>query len=252
MSEYPGFGVLIARLSGHRGLDVGSLSGLAEVPERELQQVYDGADPSPMLLRQLAPALGLHAADLFVVAQAPVPEELSPLDRDAGWEVPKVVGQAVRLPPELQRQLLEYARSLPQHRRTKPVPAPKSYEQYPPGFGAVLLRMLANRNLDWMSSVKVLAWLTHGRLYLSSATIGAVGRDCKEVTPSLLADFATVLGIPVDDLAVLGGIQMRSGAPSAPPALADMAALIWEIRRLTASQVRQVLNRARSSSTWSA
>ena len=209
MSEYPGFGVLLAGLSDHRGLDVGSLSELAEVPERELQQVYDGGDPSPVLLRRLACALGLHAADLFVIAQAPVPEELSPLDRNAGWDVASVVGEAVRLPLEPRRQLLEFAQSLPQQPRTKPVPAPKSYEQYPPCFGAVLVRMFANRNLDWMSSVKVLAWLTHGRLYWSAATFGAVGRDRKEVTPSLLVGFAAVLGIPVDDLAGSGGRQAR-------------------------------------------
>jgi hypothetical protein len=246
MSEYPGFGVLLARLCSHRGLDVRVLPELAGIPERDIQAVLDGADPSPVLLRRLAAALGLHAADLFVIAEALVPEELSPLDSAVGWEVHNVVAEAVRLSPELRKQLLELARSLPQQPRAKPAPAPKNYEQYPPGFGAVLVGMLANRNLDWMSSVRVLGWLTRGSLYWSSATVGMVGRGDKEMTPELLADFAAVLGIPVEDLAVLGGIELPAGGLPTHEAPADMAALIWEVRRLTANQVRQVLEEAKS------
>lgn len=39
--------------------------------------------------------------------------------------------------------------------------------------------------------------------YWSASTYGMVGHGRKELTPDLLADFATVLGIPADDLAVL-------------------------------------------------
>ena len=246
MSEYPGFGVLLAELSSRRGLDFRRLPGLAKVTEQELQPVFDGAKPSSMLLTRLAPALGFHAADLFVIAEAPVPEELLPLDSEAGWEVPKVAGQAMRLSPESLGQLLEFARSLPQHARKQPASAPKSYEQYPPGFGAVLLRMLANRNLNWISSASVLACLTGGHQYLSAATVGAVGRDRKEVTPGLLVGFAAVLGIPAGDLAILGGIELPGENLPAYPVPDEMAALIWELRRLTVGQVRQVINQANS------
>jgi hypothetical protein len=124
--------------------------------------------------------------------------------------------------------LLEYARSLPQHARTQPVPVAKSYEQYPPGFGALLIRMLGNRNLNWWQSAATFARLTGGRLYLSAATVVAVGRDHNRLTPDLLVGFAVVLGIPVGDLAALGDVRLpdggvpaysehRAGVPGGPP-----------------------------------
>jgi hypothetical protein len=144
--------------------------------------------------------------------------------------------------------LLDYARSLPQHDRTQPVPVPKSYEQYPPGFGAVLMRMLGNRNLNWWQSAETFTRLTGGRLYLSAATVGAVGRDVSRLTPDLLAGFAIVLGIPASDLAALGEVRLPDGGAPAYSVPAEMAVLIWEVRRLTAEQVRGVLDEANSMS----
>ena len=248
MSGYPAFGVFLARLSGHRELDVRSLSGLAEIPEPELQAVFKGASPSMSLLTNLAPALGLHVADLLVIAGLPVPEELAPLDARAGSLVPKVAGRSVCLPPGSREQLLEYARSLPQHARTRPVPVPKSYEQYPPGFGAQLMRMLSNRNLNWWQSAETFTRLTGGHLYLSAATVGAVGRDVNKLTPDLLAGFAVVLGIPAGDLAALGDVRLPDGRVPTYSVPVDVAVLIWEVRRLTAEQVREVLDKANSMS----
>lgn len=248
MSGYPAFGVLLARLSGHRELDVRSLSELAGTPEPELQAVFKGASPSLSLLTKLAPALGLHIADLLVIAGLPVPEELAPLDPRAGSLVPRVAGRSVCLPSGSRERLLEYARSLPQHARTQPVPVPKSYEQYPPGFGALLMRMLNNRNLNWWQSAETFARLTGGHLYLSAATVGAVGRDQNRLTPDMLAGFAVVLGIPVDDLAALRDVRLPDGGVPAYSVPADIAVLLWEVRRLTAGQVRQVLDEANSMS----
>ncbi|WP_406472604.1 hypothetical protein [Streptomyces sp. NBC_01615] len=112
------------------------------------------------------------------------------------------------------------------------------YEQYEQGFGGVLVRMLSNRNLGWMGTARTFVHLT-GR-YWSASTYGMVGHGRKELTPDLLADFATVLGIPADDLAVLAGIDLPDGAPPQNPAAADVAKLMWDVRRLTAVQVQQV------------
>ena len=248
MSGYPAFGVLLARLSGHRELDVRSLSGLAEIAEPDLQAVFEGAGPSLPLLTKLAPALGLHVADLLVIAGLPVPEELAPLDPRAGSLVPKVAGRSVCLPPGSREQLLDYARSRPQLARTQPAPVPKSYEQYPPGFGAQLMRMLGNRNLNWWQSAETFTRLTGGHLYLSAATVGAVGRDVNRLTPDLLTGFAVVLGISAGDLAALGEVSLPDCGASVYSVPADIAVLIWEIRRLTAEQVRRVLDEANSMS----
>ncbi|MFE3037354.1 hypothetical protein ACFXKY_37590 [Streptomyces canus] len=86
MTEHPGFGALLARLLDHRGL----------------------GDPDAELLRRLAPALGLHTVDLFLLARQAVPDDLAPLDATAA---PWVKSTAER------RDLLRLVRSLPQEKR---------------------------------------------------------------------------------------------------------------------------------------
>jgi hypothetical protein len=241
---YPGFGVLLARLSDHRKLGVGGLSRLAGVGEPELRAVFDGGVPSPSLLRRLAPALNLHTADLFLIAGVAVPDELAPLDLNAKMWVSALVGPALRLSSERRRRLRQLVWSLPQEGRAHPVPPLPAYEQYQPGFGALLLGMFRNRNLDRSGAAGALARLTNGHVYLSPSTIGMVGDGRKELTPSLLAGFATGLGIAADDLAALVGIEPPRGAPPQDPAAADVAELIWDVRRLTADQLRQVREKA--------
>jgi hypothetical protein len=231
MMEYPGFGVLLARVLAHRELDIGALCRQAAVPEPELRGVLDGEVPSPPLLGRLAPAFGLHAADMFVLAGVPVPDELAPLDVEAGAWVPPLVGHALRLLPEQRQRLRKIVHSLPQEEPTEPVSALPAYEQFQPSMGALLVCMLRNRNLNWSRSAKVLSRLAG--IHLAASTIGAIGHGRKELTPELLAGFATVLAISLDDLAALTGMELSDGTPSANLAVADVAQLIWDVRRLT-------------------
>lgn len=242
MEQFQGPDDLLARLMASRRLDVGALSRTAGVPEAELQAVVDGTPASPLLLHQLAAALDLHAADLFVIAGAEVPDDLAPLDANAKPLIPGLLTQARHLPTEQRRRLRHFVRTLPQQDRTQPVPPPRPWEQYPPGIGAVLVRLLHNRNLDWTTAVRVLAELTG--LGLSAATIGVIGRGRKELTPGLLTDLATVLGIPATTLATLANIELPADNPQPDPATADIAELIWDIRNLTADQLRQVCDQA--------
>lgn len=244
VAGYPGFGVLLARWSDHRKVGSGALSSLAGIRETELRAVFEGGDADPSLLRRLAPAMNLHTADLFAIAGVAVPEDLAPLDATAGGLVPQIARHAMCLVPEHRSQLRALVRSLPQESRTHAVPALRVYERYEPGFGAVLVHMLANRNLDWMGSARVLAYVTD--LYWSGATVGAVGHGRKELNQELLARFATVLGMPADDLAALAGIEQPDGTPPRHPAAADVAELIWDVRRLTADQLRHVAEAAES------
>ncbi len=237
--------MVLARLSEHRKLDVGGLSRLAEVGESEVQAEIDGVAPSPSLIRRLAPALRLNAADLFVIAGMAVPDDSAPLDAGARVWVRELIGHAVWLSPERRRRLSQLVRSLPQEDRTRPVPPPRAREQYPPGSGAMLVRLLGNRNLDWTGAVWALAHLTSGSVYLSASSIGMVGHGRKELTPDLLAGFATLLGIPADELAAITGLE-PADIPPKNPAADDVAELIWEVRRLTADQVRQVCDKAKS------
>ncbi|WP_218006658.1 hypothetical protein [Streptomyces hokutonensis] len=187
--------------------------------------------------------LRLHAADLFVIAGLAIPDELAPLDARARDLVAGLVQDAVGLPLERRRRLLQLARTLPQESRTEPVRTPQVYEQFERGPGGVLLGMVGNRNLSWSGIARTFVSLT-GR-YWAASTYGAVGNGRKEVTPDLLADFATVLGVPVDTLSVLTGVDVPDGPPPQSPAAVDAAGLLWDVRRLTVDQVRQVAEAAR-------
>lgn len=230
-----------------RKLGVSDVTNVAGIPGPQLRAVLDGAQPDPSQLERLAGALGLHAADMFVIAWMPVPDELTAMDPGAGKLVPDLVRAALRLSPEGRVRVRDFARSLPQHERLQPPRVPPR-KQFEPGFGAVLVRLLDNRNLDWMAAVRTLHALTAGHVYLSRATIGVIGRGEKEVTPGLLAGFAAVLGIPVGEVAAIGGIELPDSVPSPGPAAPDMAGLIWDVRRLRSGQLQQVIGKAASMS----
>jgi transcriptional regulator with XRE-family HTH domain len=241
MAEYPGFDVLVARLAGHRGLGVRALAGRAGVSQLELRQVFDGVPPSPALLRRLAPALGLRSPDLFVIAGANVPREWAPLDELAGGEVPGLAMRMRRLPPGPRGELLAFARALPQQGRTRPLREPRAYERYEPGFGAMLLRMLAHRNLTWAGGAEAL-YAVSGPC-LSAAALGGIGHGSMELTPDLLTAFAHVLGLDPTHLAALTDTPLPDGTPPPDRSLTDVAELIWESRRLTSTQVTELRSR---------
>ncbi|WP_328675364.1 hypothetical protein [Streptomyces sp. NBC_00343] len=246
MTELPHFDVLLARLARHRRLDLADLSTSAGVPEPQLRAVFDGTVPSPPLLQTLASALHLQTADLCVIAGVAVPEELAPLDARAGVMLPGLVGDAMGLPPEYRRRLRQLVRSLPQEERTQPVPALRVYERFERSPGGVLLRMIGNRNLSWAGTARTFLCLT-GR-YWAASTYAGVGNGRKELTPDLLVDFATVLGVPAETLSAVTGVDLPDDTPPRNPAAADAAELLWEVRRLTENQVRQVGDTVRAMS----
>jgi transcriptional regulator with XRE-family HTH domain len=211
------------------------------VSQLELRQVFDGVPPSPALLRRLAPALGLRVPDLFVIAGVKVPREWAPLDELAGGGVPGLAMRMRQLAPGPRGELLAFARALPQQERTRPLREPREYERYEPGFGAMLLRMLAHRNLTWAGGAKAL-YVVSGPC-LSAATLGGIGHGRMELTPDLLTAFAHVLGFAPAHLATLTDTPLPDGTPPPDRALTDVARLIWESRRLSSPQVTQLRSR---------
>jgi hypothetical protein len=178
------------------------------------------------------------------MAEVPVPDQLAPLDDTAGSSAASLLSAARHLSPQSLERLLALARELPQQERTRPVPPPRPYESYPPGFGGVLLRMLRNRNLDWVSAAKTL-YLLGGTHPMSASTIGMLGRGRKAITPRLLADFAAVLGLDAADLAAMGSIGLPPEELPVHPCAPGMAELIWEARRLTEEQVRHLIDQVK-------
>lgn len=234
LPEFPGFDGLLARLLGGVKTD---LVG------QELREVAGdlrarGQTPGQGFLRSCADALGLHAPDVFLIAGVRVPEEELPLDDHAGGDLPSLVSRALQLPISGREQLFDRACALPQEPRIHPPRQPRLYEQYPTGFGGLLVQMLALRNLTWSTSARVL-YLMSG-VYLSAATIGAVGRGRKELDSEPLAGLAVVLGIPAPVLASLTGLPVEEVSLKPSVKTAGVAELLWEARRLTAHQVLQL------------
>jgi hypothetical protein len=245
MNDLPGFGILLARLLDRRGLDAPGLSGLSGVPEDKVQALLDGAGPDPSLLPALARALGLHSADLFVIAWVPVPDELRPFDRSAGGLIQGLANEATRLSAQSLTELRAFTRSLPQLSRTSPPQWGPDWLRYERSFGAMIVAMLANRNLfSWAGAAQALARLTP--LYWSPATVGMVGRGRKILTPDELACFAQLLDIPLGDLTAIGDVWLPPEKLSQDGAGSEMARLLWDVRHLTADQLHKVTALAKS------
>ncbi|MFE3588103.1 hypothetical protein ACFXOY_11320 [Streptomyces niveus] len=243
MTEHPGFGAMLARLLDHRELGAQELADRAGLNPDEVRAVLAGDSPSQELLRQLGPALGFHAVDLFILAGLAVPDDMAPLDAMAAMGVKNMVTEAVRLSTAGRRELLSLVRSLPQEERCSGY-ASKPLMPLADGPGAWVIRMLQYRNLNWTGMAMALAFVTP--TYLSAATYGVIGSGRKELTPRLVTDFAALLGIDASDLAALTGVDLTELPPPPPSEAADAAALLWEARRLSAAQVRHAFDFARS------
>lgn len=240
MTEPLSFGTRLAHFMQRRNLDVDTLGNVSAL---ELQTVIEDSSPSAPLLQRLAPALGLHAPDLFVLAGVAVPQELAPLDPDAGSSATSIALAAMALPAQRIHQLLELIGSLPQEARTKPGRPPRQTE---PGPGGLLLGMLDNRNLARYNTAKALYLGTRGQIYTSEADVQYALVRSKRLAPDMFVGFAEVLGIPAANLAAFTGFDLPPGtAPqqASPPIVAE---LIWCLRRLSASQARHIEDVARA------
>lgn len=232
---YPEPSVLLARLAQSQE---GDLLRSGKFSVDELSAISAGRSATEGFFRRLAEQVGMQRQDIYLVAGLPVLDDTLRFDEEAGRELPELVRLTVSLPSSSKQQLREFAQSLPRLPRTKSRRNPRPYEQYPPGFGSLFVRMLALRNLGWTSAAKVM-YLMSG-VYVSAATIGAVGRGVKELDTDLLNGFAAVFGTPVEILGKLIGMPELAVSSGLSVKDADTAALLWDVRDLTAEQVRDV------------
>ncbi|MER7467070.1 hypothetical protein [Streptomyces sp. NPDC097981] len=180
----------------------------------------------------------MQSQDLFLVAGLAIPDDELLFDQEASRELPQLVRRALFLPAPDRQRLRDCARSLAEVPETLSQGNRSLYGQYPPGLGSLLVQMLALRNLGWSSAAKVM-YLMSG-VYLSAATIGALGRGVKEIDAELLDGLSVVLGVPVATLARLTGVRPAVEIRRHSSGTVDTAALLWDVRHLTAEQVREV------------
>lgn len=232
-----GSGTALGRLLAHRWREVAAAAG----PLRpELDAVLTGGAASPSLVRRLAPMLGLHTADLFVVAGLDLPPDLVPASGTGPWHIGTVLEMAAKLAPQSLRRLHEFVRSLPERPPAWPPVRPRY--SYPLGPGEMMLRLLRNRNIGPYSP-KVLYFIGDGPM-VSSSTMAMLGPGRTRLTPQYVTAFATVLGIPDDDLAAVAGVAAATD-PRLHRNHVELARLAWDARRLTGEQLPEVLDLAR-------
>ena len=215
---------------------VASLAQQAGVSSSALDDLLEGAEPSPDMLLLLAPALGIHAADMFVIAGLRVPQDLASAWPTSPWDVGSLVEYAVRLPASRVGELDELIRSLPIHARTDPAPD----DDYPEGPGALLLRLQRNRNIRPYRAIVLAA--VGGGPYVSAATVAGLGPGHVVLTPQYVTAFAHVLGYAPEDVVALAGVGPVFADAHVHPASAELAALAWNARRLTSDQLSHVVH----------
>ncbi|WP_067830311.1 hypothetical protein [Actinomadura kijaniata] len=250
MAKDPGFGVRLTRLLNHRQTDVAWLASASGISESELRSVADGAPPSAAQLGNLAAALGFHTADLLVIAGLPVPEPLQPCEPAAGHELADLIHVAMALPAEQRTHIHQTVQQLPQLPRIRPADPPRADYRQDGGIGGMLVTMLcANRNLHSLSAAtETLTRLTRGRMYLAASSLARIAAGLRSpLKPTWLHGFAIALGIPAADLAVITGIDLSEPPPPEDPLAAEMAQLLWNCRRLTASQIQHLHAEAKAT-----
>ncbi len=211
----------------------------ASVSSSELDAVIRGAEPSPALIRQLGPALGIHTADMFVIAGMPVPQDLASAWPTTPWNVGSIVKSAVQMDAEQRRRLHELIQSLP----AQPPPQPAPQDAFPEAPGALLLGLLRNRNIRPYNAY-ILAALGGGP-HVSDATIAGLGSGHVVITPQYVTAFAHLLGYSPDDMVALAGVGPAVMDAPVHPASREIAVLAWNARRLSSDQIAHVLKAAR-------
>ncbi|WP_330345374.1 hypothetical protein OHA09_23750 [Streptomyces longwoodensis] len=238
--EQHGFADFLRRFTKHQQLDLQSLNGAIGVSQMGLLAAATDERPDPAFVQRLAGPLNIEPVDLLVIAGLPVPDEGQAFDQAArGW-IPRLVGDFVHISARGRAELIQLARSLPCGQSWQAVTNNRRREQYDTGPGAKVVRMLENRNLDWVTSAKLVHHVSG--MAIAASTIGALGRGEKRLTPELVAAFDRILNTPSGCIAALAGIP--ESVDSRWPDANGVAELIWQARFVDGDHLRRLAERA--------
>ncbi|MEV6719018.1 hypothetical protein AB0M48_44075 [Lentzea sp. NPDC051208] len=180
----------------------------------------------------------MQKLDLFIIADRTVPDDEMPFHADASSGLAQLVERALRLPESGRDQLRDAARALPlvsPSGSSRYGPLQPSGQPYPPGFGSLFARMFALRNMSWGASVQVLRMMSE--VYLSASNIGGMVRGLRVFDAKLVIGLSAVFGMPAGVLTNLMDVDLAIGDHVHSAKHRDVAALLWEVRQLTAKQV---------------
>jgi hypothetical protein len=177
-----------AALSGYR-------AGMDGVLLRRFVEHRGIAMPPLERLRDVAPDIGVRAADLLAIAGLRVPADLMPADPTAKVQVRSVVRHAGRLDAGEVHAVCEYAGGLPAWPDARPEAAPP---QASATFGELLAQLMRVRNLD-VGTVARAAWF-------AESLITRLILGLHEPKAEWLVCIGDVFGVNADDLTALAGL----------------------------------------------
>ncbi|MGY0235063.1 hypothetical protein [Longispora urticae] len=231
------FGAVLGRLLTHRAVDPAQVARTARLPGGELDAVLAGGPAQPALLRALAPALGFHVADLFVMAGLDPPGDLAPAETSP-WHVGHVIFRAYRLTPPARRRVHEAILSMPAAAAGEPARFDRARACEP---GGLAVRLLINRNIrPWCA--KALCVIGGGP-YVSDSTVSLVGQGRVELTPQYVIAFSRLLNYSPGDMGALTGVALPENVPPASSDVVEVARMAWDARRLDSDQLSTVMER---------
>ncbi|NUR74183.1 MAG: hypothetical protein HOU81_25520 [Hamadaea sp.] len=244
MGDQSPFGLRLWRLlwQRHRVLveySAGMLARTTDISYPDLREVLHGSTPNDEMLRRLGPALGIHAADLFVIAGLEVPIDLAPAGPTSPWDVRQIVRTALTMSAGRRVEFGELIQSLPVEPRTDPMPM----FGYPDGPGGMLLRLVRNRNIrPWCA--RILHAVGDGP-YVDDSTVAMLGSGRVVITPQYVTAFAHLCGYAPEEMVALVGVGPAITSTRAHPASAEIAALAWNARGLTSDQIEHAVEAVR-------
>lgn len=168
-----------------------------------------------------------------MLAGQDLPADLAPTDPKANpgeiaWDYVNV--------PQARPILMAAARAMPQQPLVEPLPAP--FRPFPEDkSSAIIARLLHYRNFKGASAVQLLMY--SGGPHLSMPEVACIAYGGEALDMQLVSGFAYFLGMPVGDLAALCEVDMTEEIPM-PTYCGGLAELMWESRRLTVQQIRDL------------
>jgi hypothetical protein len=178
---------------------------------------------------------------LFVIAGAEVPAVTWRRRGSSPGSALHPIGDAVCLSPADVWALRELAwRIPPEQQNGQAIPSITREDRSPPAPGGVLIRLLANRRLAYSGGYVI--WGLTGRLMSAATSRSKLSR--RTASQAETADYAATLDISPADLTFVTGLELP--APAWPPAMAEAARLLWDIRNLSEEQLRPICEAARA------
>jgi len=229
--------VAIGRLMGYLGISEADLADRAGCRQADVESFLGGGVIQDDVIARMAEVLDMDLADFYAASEMAIPGCLTPVDAAASDSVAALAQLAMKASADDVRRMRVMAGGLssPDCSQDDRPPEEVRYR----GDGAIVIRMLQNRNLSFGGMAY--AVLPMSGLYLSPSTYAMIRAGRRPIKPVELNVFAVTLGIPPGKLAALVGLELADVMHPATELQQEVARLMVDVRRLDKAQIRSII-----------